>query len=240
MKQDFVRVNPLLQSLFIYDKIEEGCATPPQYNTFYEKKFKAMWIKKLLFCTFVLSFLIIACEEPTYTPKPRGFPKVVLPVKGYQKFDEKYCQFTFEYPKYAKIEQDTLYFDEKAPSNCWFNIRVPELNAEIHCSYYPIDKKNTFEKLKDDAFQLAGKHNVKADYIDELPIRKPNNVSGFVFNIEGPAACPFQFYLTDSTRHFMRGALYFDAKSRPDSLKPIIDFVKTDMMQMINTFEWNQ
>ena len=199
-----------------------------------------MLIKKLLFCVATLFFLITACEEPIYTPKPRGFPKVTLPEKAYQKFDEKYCQFSFDYPTYAVIEQDSLYFDEKAPSDCWFNIKVPSLNAEIHCSYYNIDKKNTLEKLRGDAFQLVGKHNVKADYIDELPINKPNKVSGFVFNIEGPAASPFQFYLTDRTRHFMRGALYFDAKSRPDSLKPIIEFMKTDMMQMVNTFEWNK
>lgn len=199
-----------------------------------------MLIKKFLFVFTILSLFITACEEPTYTPKPRGYPKVTLPAKGYQKFDEKYCQFTFEYPTYATIEQDTLFFDEKAPSDCWFNIKVKALNAEIHCSYYNIGGKNTFEKLKGDAFQLAGKHNIKADYIDELPISKPNKVNGFVFNIEGPAACPFQFYLSDSTQHFMRGALYFDAKSRPDSLKPIIDFMKTDMMQMVNTFEWSK
>ncbi len=199
-----------------------------------------MLIKKFLFAFIILSLFITACEEPTYTPKPRGYPKITLPTKAYQKFDEKYCQFTFEYPTYATIEQYTLFFDEKAPSDCWFNIKVKGLNAEIHCSYYNIGGKNTFEKLKGDAFQLAGKHNIKADYIDELPIKKPNGVNGFVFNIEGPAACPFQFYLSDSTRHFMRGALYFDAKSRPDSLKPIIDFMKTDMIQMVNTFEWSK
>lgn len=199
-----------------------------------------MVIRKYLFCLLAGSISIMACEEPTYTPKPRGFPKVVLPTKEYKKFDEQYCAFSFEYPAYAVIEQDTVFFDEKPPSDCWFNVKVPSLNAEIHCSYYNIDSKNTLEKLRNDAFQLAGKHNVKADYIDELPINKPNNVSGFVFNIEGPVASPFQFYLTDSTRRFMRGALYFDAKSKPDSLKPIIEFMKADMMQMVNTFEWNK
>jgi gliding motility-associated lipoprotein GldD len=195
-------------------------------------------MKQSLFLSIVLISLITACEEPTFTPKPRGFPRVILPEKGYQKFGENYCGFTFDYPKYASIEQDTLFFDEKAPSDCWFNIKVPSLNAVIYCSYYDIDGKNTFEKLRGDAFNLAGKHNLKADYIDELPVNKPNGISGFVFNIEGPAACPFQFYLTDSTRRFMRGALYFNAQARPDSLKPVVEFIKTDIMQMINTFEW--
>ena len=197
-------------------------------------------VSKFLLLSLTFCLMLIGCDEPSYTPKPRGYPRVVLPEKTYQKFDEKYCHFVFDYPKYATIEQDKLFFDEKAPSDCWFNIKIPSLNAVLYCSYYDIDKKNTLEKLKGDAFQLAGKHNVKADYIDEFPVRKPNNVSGFIFDIQGPAACPFQFYLTDSTRHFMRGALYFNSPSKPDSLKPVLDFLKSDVMEMINSFEWTK
>jgi gliding motility-associated lipoprotein GldD len=195
-------------------------------------------MKQTVFILMLLMGLITACEEAVYTPKPRGYPRVILPQKSYQKFDANYCSFTFEYPQYASIEKDTLFFEEKAPSDCWLNIKVPSLNAVIYCSYYDIAGKNTFEKLRNDAFSLAGKHNLKADFIDELPIRKPNGISGFVFNIEGPAACPFQFYLTDSTKRFVRGALYFNTQAKPDSLKPMIEFMKTDIMQLINTFEW--
>ena len=96
-----------------------------------------------------------------------------------------------------------------------------------------------FEKLRNDAFSLANKHNIKANYIDELPIEKPNGVRGFVFNIEGPVASPFQFYLTDvEDQHFLRASLYFNTQARPDSLAPVLDFVKTDLMHLINTFEW--
>ena len=96
------------------------------------------------------------------------------------------------------------------------------------------------EKLHSDAFTLAGKHNIKADYIDEIKIQKPNHVSGFLFDIEGAAASPFQFYLTDSTKHFMRGSLYFNTESRPDSLQPVFEFMKKDIMHLINTFEWHK
>jgi gliding motility-associated lipoprotein GldD len=196
--------------------------------------------EKALGFVVILSFALFSCDEPVYTPKPRGYPRVMLPEKGYQKFDKTFCEFGFDYPKYATIEQDKMFFDEKAPSDCWFNIKIPNLNAEIYCSYYKINGINTLEKLRGDAFKLAGKHNVKADFIDELPIQKPNKVSGFLFNIEGPAACPFQFYLTDSTKHFMRGALYFNTEAKPDSLKPAVEFLKTDVLQMINSFEWRK
>lgn len=188
----------------------------------------------------IIAFWATACGEDTYTPKPRGFPRVVFPTKEYQAFDKNYCKFGFEYPKYAQIVQDTTYFDDKPINDCWFDIYIPQYEARIHCSYYTIDKVNTLEKMHNDAFVLAGKHNIKADYIDEIPVQKPNHVSGFVFNIEGAAASPFQFYLTDSTKHFVRGALYCKAAARPDSLQPVFDFVKKDIMHMINTFEWNK
>ncbi len=184
--------------------------------------------------------LISACSEDASTPKPRAYPKVIYPQHAYQKFDKHYCSFSFEYPTYATIEQDTSYFDEKPKSPCWFNLNIPSLNATVYFSYYDIKGANSYDKLKQDAFTLASKHNIKADFIDELPINKSKNVKGFAFNIEGAAASPFQFYVTDSTHRFLRGALYFNSKSRPDSIAPVVNFVKTDIMQMINTFEWNK
>jgi gliding motility-associated lipoprotein GldD len=194
------------------------------------------------FCLIVcISFSLIACEETVYTPKPRGYPKVEYPEKAYQKFDKNYCHFTFEYPKYAQIVQDTSYFHERPANDCWFDIEFPQFNAQIHCTYYAIDKVNPFSKLLEDAFTLAGKHNIKADYIDEIKIEKNNHVSGFLFDIQGPSASPFQFYLTDSTKNFVRGALYFKTTStRPDSLRPVVNFIKKDIVQMVNTFEWNK
>ena len=87
---------------------------------------------------------------------------------------------------------------------------------------------------------MVQKHNIKASYIEEFPIQKSESVLGFAFNIEGPAASPFQFYLSDNKQHFLRGALYFNTQARPDSLAPIFNFVKEDIMKMINTFEWQE
>lgn len=201
-----------------------------------------MSYKKSLLLSFLsLLMLCSACkEEIIATPKPRAFPRVIYPTKAYQKLAVNYCQFTFDYPKYAKIQQDTAFFGEKPVNPCWFDVYYPDFDARIYCSYYPIDKKNTIQKLTKDAFELAGKHNIKANYIDELPIKKPNGVSGFVFDIQGSVASPFQFYLTDSTKHFLRGSLYFNTQSRQDSLAPMANFIKTDVMQMVNTFEWNK
>lgn len=195
-------------------------------------------MNKILAILLFNIFLVSACDDVVYTPKPRAYPKIDYPVKAYQVFDKDYCKFTFEYPQYAKIQQDTLFFDERPEDPCWFDIFLPSFDARIHCSYFPIGKENTFDQLNHDAFELADKHNLKADYIEDFIIKKPNGVSGIAFNLKGAVASPFQFILTDSTKHFLRGSLYFNTKARPDSLAPVVDFVKKDIMQMINTFEW--
>lgn len=191
----------------------------------------------LLLVIFCIAFSSCG-EEEIYTPKPRAFPKVIYPERTYTKLDIDYCNFTFEYPAYAQVEQDTAFFDEKPVDPCWFDLVIPAFNARLHCSYFPVE--GDFEKFRSDAFSLANKHNIKANYIDELPIQKPNGVSGMVFDIEGPVASPFQFYLTDSKDHFLRASLYFNTQARPDSLAPVFDFIKADLMQMINSFEWKK
>ena len=188
---------------------------------------------------FLLFILLLSCnDDPVLTPKPRGYPKIVYPERSYQQFTESYCDFTFEYPGYAKVIQDTLFFNDKPIHPCWFDVYIPDFDAKVHCTYFQIDQKNSFEKLRDDSFKLANKHTMKASFIDEFKIEKPNNVSGFAFNIEGAAASPFQFFLSDSTEHFVRGSLYFNTKINPDSLAPVVEFVKYDIMHMINSFAW--
>ncbi len=197
-----------------------------------------MFVKHFLGIVLLCIGLTACGPDIVPIPKPRAFPRVHYPVKNYQSFNENYCGFTFQYPAYARVEQDTLFFNEKPAHSCWFDIFISEFDARVHCSYYPISGNENFENLREDAFKMVQKHNIKASYIDEFRIQKPNSVQGFVFNIEGPAASPFQFYLTDSTNHFLRGALYFNTQARPDSLAPIFNFVKEDIMHMINTFEW--
>ncbi len=191
-----------------------------------------------LFCGFSLFLLSTACEQEMPLPKPRAYPKVNYPEKAYRSFDEDYCNFTFKYPTYTNIVQDTNFFDEMPAHPCWFDIYYPDFDSRIYCSYLPITPEKDLETLKSDAFELADWHNKKANYIEERQIDK-GEVQGFIFDIEGPVASPFQFYLTDGNKHFFRGSLYFNTQVNPDSLAPIYDFIKEDIVELINTFEWN-
>ncbi len=198
--------------------------------------------KSKLFLLFtIVAMIAIGCkEESVQTPKPRSFPRVVYPEKNYVQFDTSFCEFTFEYPDYATIVQDTSFFGEKPEDACWFNIYVPQFQSLIFCTYYPLGKKNSLNKVINDAYKLAGVHNKKASFIDEIPVNRPDHVSGTIFDIEGPVASTYQFFLTDSTTHFLRGALYFNVRTNQDSLAPVIEFMKKDVQHMISTFKWKK
>lgn len=189
----------------------------------------------------ILLLFLFGCEEYTPVPKPRAYPRVVYPEKTYKPFDETYCGFTFDQPVYATIEHDTTFFEEKAKDNCWFNITVKQLNAKIFCSYYPIRDRAGFDELVKDAYQMTNTHNVKASYIEESRVERPEDkVYGVVFNVEGPAASSYQFFLTDSTRNFVRGALYFNTEAKPDSLAPLVRFMRVDLDRLVGTLKWNK
>jgi len=200
-----------------------------------------MRINEGILTILAMTILIMACGsgENDYFPKPRTFPRVYYPEKAYQPFTASYCGFTFEQATYAQIIQDTSFFGEKPINPCWFDIYVPQLASKLHCSYIPIGGKNTLLELVNDSYDLAFKHTSKASGIGEEPINFPDkNVYGILFPLEGSVASPFQFFLTDSVNHFFRGSLYFNTEPRPDSMKPVIEFIEQDIVRMIETFEW--
>lgn len=193
----------------------------------------------LLLITLLL--LTTGCEDPVYTPKPKGYFRLDLPEKEYQEFTVPQCPYRFSIPTYATVAIDSSFFNERPDDPCWLDINMPELAGEIHLSYKEIGEDNTLEKLIEDAHKLAYKHTIKADYIDEAVIEKPGDqVSGILYQIGGNAASNIQFYVTDSTRHFLRGSLYFGVTPNEDSLAPVISFVRQDLLYMIETLEWEE
>lgn len=195
---------------------------------------------RILVIFFVGTILFSACSDPVYTPKPRAFPKVEYPARAYQAFDNTDCDFVFEFPVYAEIQKDEFFFDDAPAHPCWFNIYFPDFDSKLHCSYTPLSGISSFDQVRSDAFEMANYHNRKANYIDEILIQNQLGAAGIAFDFEGPVASPYQFFLTDSLQtHFFRAALYFNTQAKPDSLAPIVDFLKVDLDHLVNTFKWN-
>lgn len=183
--------------------------------------------------------LLASCGEEALTgPKPRAYPRVEFPERRTVAFTEGSCPLTFDHPDYMEVRRDSTFFAGAAPHPCWFDLHIPAFNADLHFTYSEIQGKGQFQQLVQDAFRLANEQNKRANYIEEFQIRLPERVSGMAFNFEGPSASPFQFFLTDSTEHFLRGSLYFNTRPNPDSLAPAAEFVKADIMRIIESLRW--
>ncbi len=194
--------------------------------------------KNRSFYIVLLVLVVAVCScNTSYVPKPEGYFQIPLPEKKYQLFDQPGYPYTFEYPVYAKVVKDTSFFDAKAENPWWINVVFPQFDGCIYISYKQIGS-NDFKKLLNDAFNLTNKHSVKATSIDDSLVNTPNGVHGVYFKVSGNVATANQFFLTDSTRHFLRGALYLDATPNQDSLRPVNDFLAQDMKHLINTFRW--
>ena len=195
-------------------------------------------MKRILIAFLVVTMLYACKEEGVFTPKPRMFPRVEFPEKSYDEFDFEACHFTFKKPKYATIKTGISFFGEKAKDPCWFDLEIKELNTSLHFSYTKIDEKNTLEKHVTDAFKIIEEHTAKADYREEALIENKNGVKELMFNLEGPVASPINFFLTDTTSHFVRASLYFNSVVNPDSTQIVLDFVSKDVDEILNTFAW--
>ncbi|MEQ8423620.1 MAG: gliding motility lipoprotein GldD [Cyclobacteriaceae bacterium] len=187
------------------------------------------WFSIVICFTLGLS----ACQTE-YQPKPKGYNRLILPGPAYLATPDS-LPYYFEYSAHANLLKDTSWVREKH----WVEISYPKLKATVHVTYK--DLKNSEELLKEylnDAYTLTAKHQIKAYAIDESITRTSSGKIAVIAEIDGEVPSQFQFTMTDSSRNFLRGALYFNVKVQNDSLRPAIEYVKKDIMRLINTLEW--
>lgn len=181
-----------------------------------------------------LAVLNISSCTSRYSPKPRGYFRIELPEKAYHPFSLS-CPFVFDLPTYATMEPDRSV--DAQP--CWTDILFEQFNARIHLSYIPVDGPDHFNELVEDARTFAFKHTIRATAIDQERISRPeNSVYGLKYEIKGNTASSIQFFVTDSTQHYLRGALYFNEKPRLDSIQPVLDFIRDDIDVLVNSIRW--
>ena len=188
----------------------------------------------IIFAILSLITVAVSCDsDDNYLPKPRGYFRIDLPEKAYTKVDtiEKY---SFECPNYALVTPDIYSPNEKN----WVNIEMPQFKGSIHMTHKPVNG-NLGEYLED-VHTMVVKHLQKANGMrDSLIVNEEHNVYGMFIEMDGKGvATPMQFYLTDSTKNFVRGALYFNFQPDNDSMQPVINFIRADIDHLINTFEW--
>jgi gliding motility-associated lipoprotein GldD len=180
-----------------------------------------------------ISLFLFSCERD-YLPKSLGYNRIALPPEEYVQLPDSFPYF-FEYSKHAELLKDTSWIKDRY----WVEIYYPTLKANIHVTYKEIkqDEKLLREFLSD-AYILTAKHQLKANAIDEVIIKTPKGHTAVIAELEGEVPSQFQFTITDSSKNFMRGALYFNTQINNDSLQPSIEFMKKEIMHLINTMDW--
>jgi len=190
------------------------------------------------FIPILLCVCLASCRPDTFTPKPAGYFRIDTPQHSYRQLDLAGFPYTFEYPVYGAIERDTSFFGEKPENPYWININFPTVGGTIYISYKSIGPGQSLDKLLEDAHKLSYFHTKKADYINDAYFHNAYGVSGVFYQVGGDAASAYQFIATDSVKHFMRGALYFDVTPNADSLRPVNTFLRSDIEHILRTLRW--
>jgi gliding motility-associated lipoprotein GldD len=180
-------------------------------------------------------FFLLSCSRD-YQPKPKGYNRLILPEEKYQHLPDT-LPYQFEYSTSAKLLRDTSWINERN----WVEVYYPDLRANLHITYKKINQRGDLLKaFFDDSYKLTSKQQIKAYGIDEVKVITPLGKTAMIAEISGDVPTQFQFTITDSTKNFLRGALYFNTEVNNDSLAPAIDFMKKEAMHLINTLQWRK
>jgi gliding motility-associated lipoprotein GldD len=192
---------------------------------------------KFCFILSVLAAMGFAACNSRFTPKATGYPAIELPNKNYLSNAVIDLPYSFDIPSYAVVDKKIANGGVNQQQKGWMNLQFPTLNATLYISYNAV-QKDKLEVLVRDAYNFANNHSNKASFIEDSAFENPNGLKGVFFHLGGDVASPYQFFITDSSRHFLRGALYFDTTPNADSLAPVIDFLYQDLKQLVNSFHW--
>lgn len=182
-----------------------------------------------IFLSLLFSFFLLACEDAA-KPKPKAYLALEYPEPSYDKISSN-CPYTFQ------VNRNTIVKPGKAGNPCWLDVEYPSMKGTIFITYQPV--RNNLEKLLIDAQKLPLEHTIKADEIEgDTYINKKHKTYGTFYEVKGDAASQAQFYLTDSTDHFLTGSIYFRAKPNFDSIIPAAAYLKEDIRHLMETVEW--
>ena len=197
---------------------------------------------KEFFILNLVLFLCAACDN-TSVPKPYGYYRITTPDTAYTEFKPPITNhqspitnypYTFALSKNAVVQPRT---DVDEPY--WINIYYPALDATIHCSYKRVN--GNLRELTNDALEFVYRNASFANSIPESGYDNPEaDVHGVLFDLEGNTASSCQFFLTDSTKNFFRASVYCNCQPNADSLAPVYDYLRTDVVKMVETFQWTQ
>ena len=200
-------------------------------------KRRQKWIKRLAPKAMLLLLGVLflpACGGEDPMPLPIGYFRIDLPEPDYHWKEPLQCPFAFKASREARLE----YFARgKESDECWFDLYYPALKARVHFTYKELNGQ--LREYSEESRAMAYEHSIKAGKIQNIRVERPEDrVYGMVYRLEGNVASQQQFFLTDSSNHFLRGSLYFEARPNQDSIAPVLGYVRRDLDAFVSSFVW--
>jgi gliding motility-associated lipoprotein GldD len=185
-------------------------------------------MKRIIFLTFLAG--LVSCGNEVQ-PKPNAYLALEYPAAKYVFYSNDGCPYGFEKNSMAVVQPS------RVGRECWLNLEYPRLKGTIFITYQPVE--NNLDSLLTDAQKLPLQHTIKADAIEgSVYSNNYHNTYGMFYQVLGDAASQAQFYLTDSTSHFLTGSVYFEAQPNFDSILPAAAYLKKDIRHLMETVKW--
>ena len=204
-------------------------------------------------------FLLASCgggENDRPQPKPKAYLRIDMPEHSYWLVDtlyhagdtivnsdtlfdvagsDKTFPFTFEANNSAQLKE------KNAPKGeLWIDLKYPQWDAVIFLTYKRLHSPADLRGQTDTSLHLLEVHYQFSSGLDERAFEDPEReVYATVWHIKGRnVASTYQFYATDSSRHFLRGALYINRVPNNDSLAPVLEYLQADIDHLVETLRW--
>jgi gliding motility-associated lipoprotein GldD len=192
--------------------------------------------------TLLVSFisvlaLLSSCGDDELTiPKPPTFLRSELPDHEYTTFKD-HAHFSCDFSKNYLVKP--VLFGNVVTDH--LEVNLGPLNGTLYVNYFPLPNRDTLVRYINLSNDKVDEHQMKADrIIDKQLIDKNKKVYGTFFEFQGNVATNFQFYLTDSVNHFVRGEVLMNCRPNYDSLRPSLDYLKQDLLKLFESFEWKK
>lgn len=183
----------------------------------------------------LLGVIILASCGGGYTPKPKGYFRIEPPAPRYSPLPISDMPYSFRVSSLATVE-----LPDAGKEEGWINLHYPALNARIYCSYLPI-RPSTLQTALDESRALVVRQSKDLKSVKEQAFENPEKkVFATLYILDGESPSPIQFLITDSTSRFFRGALLYDTAINADSLAPATDYIRKDIVELIQSFRWKK
>ena len=188
---------------------------------------------RVLICVFLCALAAIggvACSEhysgsgsAIGVPRPTAYPRTSL-------YDTTYCDVKL--PMGFLVNTNALISNPEQKSsdsgNQWVDISYPAYSLTLHCTFIPVNNSTRDEITAGRLERMT--LNIGYNYAEQTELTSPDGCNTIIFNTMGRSLTPLQFLSVGDDWVISGGAKFSADSVNADSIRPIIEAVKTDII----------